>query len=143
MRLPGARFSSHRRNIMIRYKATAPAQGMRDPKTGEPVEAFKGKTCGIQFQDNVAIFDDITAKNIKMDRTALEIARSLKNDFGYTVTQIDENGAESPFNPAPPKAVLVTASFDAGDKSAMNKPAAKKPAPRKKAQVPHGEQATQ
>jgi hypothetical protein len=122
---------------MIRYKATAPAQGMRDPKTGEPVEAFKGKTCGIQFQDNVAIFDDITAKNIKMDRTALQIAHSLKDDFGYTVIQIDENGAESPFNPAPPKAVLVTASIDAGDKSAL-----KKPAPKKKAQVQHGQQAT-
>jgi hypothetical protein len=123
---------------MIRYKATAPAQGMRDPKTGEPVEAFKGKTCGIQFQDNVAIFDDITAKNIKMDRTALQIAHSLKDDFGYTVTQIDEIGVESPFNP------LLKVKAEAAVYVDNSKPAiVKKPTSRKKAQVQHGEQATQ
>ena len=83
---------------MIKYKATAPAAFLRDPKTNEPVQPFNGKTCGVQFGNNEAYFDDITVK--ASGKTAEQIATMLVKDFGYTVVTVDEKG-EHAFVPAP------------------------------------------
>ena len=104
---------------MIRYKAIAPAEGKLDKK-GNPLQPFNGKTCGVRFENNKAIFDDLTVGK-DLGLTALQVARQLKFDFGYRVTIAHEDGSEEPFIPpviaktkAPAsKAAAKTASVEA------------------------------
>ena len=67
--------------ITTRYKAIAPAVD----ENGEPV--FSGRTCGVKFEYGVAIFDDYTLKQSKnpTGRNAAEIAKIMRDDFGYEV----------------------------------------------------------
>ena len=82
---------------MIRYKAISPTATMKD-KEGSPVTPYNGRTCGVRFQNNVAIFDDLTV-DISLGLSAAQVAGRLVKDFDYNVTQIEESGKEIPFEP--------------------------------------------
>ena len=62
----------------IRYKATTP-----NPD-------FSGKTLGVKFENGVAVFDDYSLKQTKNpnQREAAEIAKAMRQDFGYTVEEV-------------------------------------------------------
>jgi hypothetical protein len=91
---------------MIRYKVTTPT-AFRHDKEGQPLEAFNKKTLGVRFEQNQAVFDDITIKRADLGYTAEEIASLMVKDFGYTVVVIDEQGNERPFTPKAVKTTLV------------------------------------
>lgn len=63
--------------IQKRYKAISPDA------------SFNGKTCGVKFENGMAIFDDVTLKEIsRVDRSAESIANDLVKDFSYTVVEL-------------------------------------------------------
>lgn len=72
---------------MIRYKAIAPAKD----KDGNP--CYNEKTCGVQFHNGVAIFDDyVVTQGNALGRNAEEIAVIMEKDFGYTVERLNMDG---------------------------------------------------
>lgn len=74
-------------NLQIRYKAIAPAVD------ADGNLCYNEKTCGVQFQNGLAYFDDVTVKGIKLGRTAAEIADMLVKDFGYEVEKMNMDGS--------------------------------------------------
>lgn len=65
---------------MKRYKAEAPNRN------------YNGRTCGVRFEDGVAIFDDLTVKP-ENGRSADEIAKILVDDHNYSVSVVNEPGS--------------------------------------------------
>jgi hypothetical protein len=56
-----------------------------------PDENFNGKTCGVKFENGMAIFDDYTLKEIShVDSTAADVADAMRKDFGYKVEELKE-----------------------------------------------------
>ncbi len=80
---------------MIQYKAIVPIEGKTD-KDGNPLQPYNGKTFGVRFDNNKAVFSEASV-NKALGLTAEEIASRMVADFGYAVFVIDEAGKETPF----------------------------------------------
>lgn len=70
----------------MRYKVTAPA---RD-KDGNL--CYNEKTCGVQFNKGVAIFDDVMLDSA-LGYTAEQTAEIMERDFGYSVQKLNDDGS--------------------------------------------------
>ena len=82
----------------MRYRVTTSAfVEEEDEATGEKVrrKTFAGKIYGVQFQDGVALFDDLTV-NKRLGLTAEQIAMHMQMDFGLHVEKLDDTGKPLP-----------------------------------------------
>jgi len=84
----------------IRYKATAPARDVNGNL------CYNEKTCGVQFQNGVAYFDDVSVQGIKLGRSAAQIADLMVKDFGYEVEKMNMDG--TPYIEEPVEEPVVT-----------------------------------
>ncbi len=86
---------------MKQYRAvtpSAPSKGLKNHE-GQPVVPFKGKTCGVSFENGEAQFNDLTTGLKRVGLTAEQAATSMVQDFGYEVFIVGDSGQETPFIP--------------------------------------------